>query len=171
MLSSAIIIAPVLAFAYYSRTPDQSVKKAEPKSDKDWIPQNVRMYLRDPILVQKAIYGDSDQISLEHPVGPVSEAMSAQSNPVDALNILGKHELEKDRTVIRLWPDFVKPTREVVFRSVDQPIVSVNILKPGTLVDKNVQTGNRFWDQPVPRSTGIDRYYKRVETVPWYLVP
>lgn len=175
-LVAAVAAAPVLLAAYYSGGSAKSAQNVERStggagSEADWIPRNTWVYLENPIVMPKAIPGDSDQINLERPLGPVQQAMADQSNPVDAMKVLAKHESEKDRAIVGLWTEFFKPTREIITRSVDQPITQVHILKPGTMVDKNVTQGNRFWDQPVPRSTGIDRYYKRDQTVPFYLVP
>lgn len=176
MFTAVLLIAPIAAAAYYSggsQKSPESIKRSSGYngSEADWIPKNTWVYLEHPITMPYAIPGDSDQISLEKPMGPVTEPMSKESNPVKALAILAKHESEKDRAIVRLWREFLRPTREIITRSVDQPITQVNILQPGTIVDRQVTTGNRFWDRPVPRSTGIDRYYKRNTTVPWYLVP
>lgn len=175
-MSALLVLAPIAVAAYLSgpqAKSDLNIKRSQGDAGTpaDWVPRNVVEYCRDPILTQKAIYGDSDQISLEHPAGPVSDAMSSESNPVKALNILAEHEIQKDRTVVSLWKEFIRPTREIVVRTVDRPLTQVNILQPGALVDQRVKTGVRFWDRPVPRSTGIDRYYPRKETIPWYAVP
>lgn len=176
MLTAAVIISPILVAAYYSGGSLKSSQKVAESTknlgtEGDYVPRNTWVYLETPIFMPKSITGDSDQISLERPAGPIQDAMSQQENPVQALGILAKHESEKDRAIIGLWKEFFKPSREIITRGVDQPITQVNILQPGTAVDKVVTQGNRFWDQPVPRSTGIDRYYKRDQMVPWYLVP
>jgi hypothetical protein len=175
-IAALLVCSPILIASYYSGGSVKSSKNVERSngdtgSEADWISKNNWVYLEQPVITIRALPGDGDQISLDRPVGPIQQAMSEQDNPVKALTILAKHESEKDRAVVSLWHEFFKPSREIVTRSVDQPITSVHILKPGTAVDKAVNTGNRFWDQPVPRSTGIDRYYKRTTTVPWYMVP
>lgn len=168
---SLLLVAPIGVVAYYmARGPKvQEVKKSADHDDS--ISKNTWVYLEDGIRAPKVIYGDLDQVSRERPEGPVSRAMSEQTNPVDALKILAQHEASKDRAVMGLYTEYLKPRREIMVRTIDQPITSVHILKPGTALDKQVTTGARFWDQPVPRSTGTDRYYKRDVTVPWYLVP
>lgn len=176
MIQAAVLIAPIAALAYYSGASlksDAAVKRSTQGvgSEADWIPKNTWTYLENPITMPKAIPGDSDQISLERPLGPVQKAMSEQDKPIAALSILVKHEMEKDRKIVALWPEFLKPTREIITRGVDQPITLVEVLQPEGLVDKQVPMGNKFYDRPVPRSTGIDRYYKRTQTVPYYLVP
>lgn len=169
--TSVLLIAPIGVVAYYMA---KGPKVREVKKDKDTddsISRNTWVYLEHGIFAPKSIYGDLDQISREKPEGPVSHAMSVQENPTRALQILADHEAAKDRAVMSAYTEFLKPRSEIVVRSVNQPVTLVNILKPGTAVDKKVKGGIRFWDQPVPRSTGIDRYYKRDVTVPWYLTP
>lgn len=176
MLQAVILIAPIAAAAYYSGSSVKSSRNIERStgnagSEADWIPKNTWVYLETPVTMPKAIPGDSDQISLERPLGPVQKDMSEQDNPIKAIGIMAKHEMEKDRAIVSLWHEFFKPSREIITRSVDQPITQVLVLQPEGLVDRAVPTGNKFYDRPVPRSTGIDRYYKRTQTVPWYLVP
>ena len=171
-----LLIAPIAAAAYYSGTSPKSSKNVEKStgdvgSKADWVSENTWVYLEDPINIKKAIPGDADQISLERPLGPVQDDMSNQKNPMQAISILAKHEMERDKAVVALWHEFFKPKREIITRTVDQPITLVNVLQPYGVVDRSVPMGNKFYDRPVPRSTGIDRYYKRTQTVPWYLVP
>ena len=143
--TSVLLIAPIGVVAYYMA---KGPKVREVKKDKD---------TDDSISRNTWVY-------LEH-------GIFAQENPTRALQILADHEAAKDRAVMSAYTEFLKPRSEIVVRSVNQPVTLVNILKPGTAVDKKVKGGIRFWDQPVPRSTGIDRYYKRDVTVPWYLTP
>lgn len=169
-----LLITPIVVAAYYTGRSLKSQKLESSKtavSDSDYIPRNNWVYLEHPIIMPKSLPGDGDQISLDRPVGTVQDAMSQQKDPIAALGILATHEASKDRAIIGLWKEFFRPTREILTRSVDQPITNVNILKAGGPVDRSVTTGSRFWDAPVPRSTGIDRYYKRDQTVPWYLIP
>lgn len=142
----------------------------EPNVEASWIPQNNWVYLEHPIVMPKALTGDADQINLERPLGPVQESMQKQKNPVDAISVLAQHEAAKDRAIVSMWREFIRPTREIVTRSVDQPITLVNVLEPGTELDKLVPQGNKFYDRPVPRWTGTDRYYMRDVTAPFYSV-
>jgi hypothetical protein len=176
MMMSLLLITPILAAAYYSGKSSKSSKNVERStgevgSEADWVPKNTWVYLESPITMPKAIPGDSDQISLERPLGTIQQSVSEEKDPVKALGMIVKHEIEKDKAVVSLWHEFFKPSREIITRSVDQPITLVNVLQPYGLVDQQVPTGNKFYDRPIPRSTGIDRYYKRTQTVPWYLVP
>lgn len=174
MLQAALLIAPIAGAAYLSMPPksDSAVaRNTDDMSSGSSISKNIWVYLEDPLPMPRVIPGDHYEFSPTNPQGSVQAAMAAEENPTRALAILGAHESAKDKTVQSLWTEFVKPKVEIQTRSVDQLITTVNFAKPGTWVDEKVTTGNRFWDQPVPRSTGIDRYYKRRQTVPWYLVP
>jgi hypothetical protein len=176
MMMPLLLITPIAVAAYYSGRSSKSSKNVERStgdtgSEADWIPRNTWTYLENPITMPKAIQGDSDQISLERPMGAVQQSVSEQDDPIKALGIIVKHESERDRAVVSLWHEFFKPHREIITRGVDQPITLVNVLQPYGVVDRSVPMGNKYYDRPVPRSTGIDRYYKRDQTVPWYLVP
>lgn len=165
-----LLLAPIAVAAYYSGSKSNSRVDNVPVND-SWTSKNTWIYLEDPLNAPKVLDGDHYEYSLESPAGPVQRSMQAEADPIKALAMLGDHEAARDVRVQQAWKAFTKPRSEIQFRSVNQPITTVHILKPGGIVDQNVKTGNRFWDQPVPRSTGIDRYYKRRETVPWYLVP
>lgn len=173
MTAILISLAPFAVAGYLYATSNKEGREVkstnfDPASDADWIPRNNWVYLENPITMPKSLPGDADQISLERPLGPVQDAMQQQTNPVDSLSILATHEAERDRAIVGLWREFIRPTREIVTRSVNQPITQVNILAPGTTVDKLVPQGNRFYDAPVPRWTGTDTYYPRLVTVPFY---
>lgn len=173
MLSDLALIAPIGIAAYLASSKDDTsvnLRKMDNKSG-SWLSDNTWVYLENPLNAPKIIPGDHFEYDLESPAGPVQRSMMNESDPVKALNILGQHERERDLSVQQVWVEFVKPKTELQTRSVDQPITQVNILQPGGIVDQTVKTGNRFWDAPVPRWTGIDNWYKRKETVPFYLVP
>lgn len=176
MLTTVVPLAALGAAAYYSSQGPKADHKAaaraeEKKSPKHWVSENVWVYLEDPINAPRTIPGDYMEYDINHPMGPVQDAMTAESNPVKALAILGDHESKKDRSVMDMWTEFTKPKRVIQDRRVSLPVTQVHLLQKGGSVDMEVKSGNRFYDAPVPRWTGTDTYYKRKQTVPYYMVP
>lgn len=172
MMQTAIVLAPLAAVAWYSsqgtKSNVQNTKKTN--ADQSWISDNVWVYLEDPVSAPRTIPGDYMEYDIAQPWGPVQQSMSEQSSPVAALAILGNHESRKDKLVSNLWTEFVKPRREIATRSVNLPVTQISFLSDGSQLT-DAQGGSRFYDAPVPRWTGTDRYYKRKVTVPYYVVP
>ena len=169
-----LVVLPIAYIAYTSGEKSAApVETKQAKRDEDQlISYNNWIYLEDPLLAPKVLPGDNYEYTWQNPMGPIQGQMQANNeDPVKALAVLGTYEAMKDRHVLNLWRDFAKPRYEITTRSVDAKPTLVNILQPGGAADQNVHNGVRFWDQPVPRSTGIDRYYPRIQTVPWYLQP
>lgn len=172
MLTTAVPLAALAAAAYYSsQTVKDKVDHSDKKSCRHWIPENTWVYLEDPISHPRTIPGDYMEYDLAHPRGAVQDAVSNEENPVRALAILGDYEAKKDRYTMDAWTEFVKPKRELQTRSVSLPITQASFLTKGSGPDLLVKSGNRFYDAPVPRWTGTDTYYKRKQTVPYYMVP
>lgn len=176
MLRAAIILAPLGALAYYSSQGLKGDLKSEEeakkyKSQNTWVPDNVWVYLEDPLTGPRTYPGDYMEYDLKAPYGPVQKDMENAETPVKSLAILGDYSARKDKVTMGAWTEFVKPRREIHQRSTDLPITQVKIMSPGSKFDREVKLGSRFYDQPVPRWTGTDRYHKRLITVPWYLTP
>ena len=172
MLQTVIVMAPIAAAAYYSSLDAKAAdveKKAEPK--KDWVTDNTWVYLQEPILASRSIPGDFMEYDQYNPTGPVQKAVSSEKNPIKALSILGDYSKRTDKETMNMWKDYVNPRKEVNIRYADRPVTLVNIMSPGSSIDKMITTGNKFYDQPVPRWTGTDRYHKRTVTLPYYHVP
>lgn len=176
MLRTVALLAPLAAVAIYSnqdsKSDIKSEKEASEKESKNhWVSDNIWVYLEDPIGPPRTLPGDYLEYDAVKPMGPVQESMQNTQDPVKALSIMGDYMKEKDKTVMEMWKEFIKPKREIQTRSTSLPITQVNILNRGGTVDKEVSFGNRYYDAPVPRWTGTDRYYKRQITVPFYVVP
>lgn len=176
MLRGAIILAPLVGLAYYTSQGLKGDLKAEEDFAKirpqgSWVSDNTWVYLEDPINGPRTYPGDYMEYDLNSPYGPVQKAMEEQENPVDALAILGNYGAARDRSAMNAWTEYAKPRREIIDRSVDMPITQVTIMQEGSQPDREIKLGARFYDKPVPRWTGTDRYHKRMVTVPWYLTP
>ena len=176
MLQAAIILAPLGALAYYSGQGLKGDLKSEAEAKKhraqgSWVSDNVWVYLEDPLAGPRTYPGDYMEYDLKAPYGPVQKDMEIAETPVKSLAILEVYSARRDKVTMEAWTEFVKPRREIVQRSTDLPITQVKIMAPGSAIDREVKLGSRFYDKPVPRWTGTDRYHKRLVTVPWYLTP
>lgn len=168
-----LLLAPLVYVAYQmgSNKTDGAVEAHQGGKESDWISHNLYLYSETPFQNSKVAPGDHDQYSLVDPHGPVQKAMQGSASLQDAFLKMVDYEKSREKHVLARWKDFVKPHNEIMVKTTDQPITQVHILKPGTGVDGVVNTGARFWDQPVPRSTGIWNYYKPDIKVPYYEVP
>jgi hypothetical protein len=176
MLQPLIILAPLGALAYYSSQGIKSDQKAEKDTAKNrpngsWVSDNTWVYLEDPLGGPRTYPGDYMEYDLQAPYGPVQKSMETAKTPVQALAILGDYSARKDNVSMNAWTEYVKPKREIAERDLTMPITQVVIAQAGSQPDREIKLGSRFYDRPVPRWTGTDRYYKRKVTIPWYLTP
>lgn len=176
MLQPLIILAPLGALAYYSSQGVKSDKKAEQdtkryRSQGSWVSDNTWVYLEDPLKGPRTYPGDYMEYDLQAPYGGVQKSMENAKTPVEALAILGKYSADKDNVSMNAWTEYVKPKREIMERDLTMPITQVQIIGAGSMPDREIKLGSRFYNQPVPRWTGTDRYHPRKVTVPWYLTP
>lgn len=173
MLRTVAILAPLAAVAYYSsqgtKSDVQNVRKQDPK-DQTWISDNIWTYLQDPIVETRTIPGGIYEYDIAQPLGPVQKSMSEESDPVNALAIYGKHLSDTEKLVQGLWTDFLRPRREIFTRSTSLPPVTINIMDEDSPMN-NLVGGYKFYDRPVPRWTGTDRYYTPAITVPYIHTP
>ena len=131
--------------------------------------KNLWNYLQFPVNTRQAISGDLYENNLVNPSGPVQLAMESQGdNYIGSMKIMAQHEMDKDKAVISSWDQFVRPTREVAYRTQSLPVTTVNLMG-GNI--PQITSGIKFFDAPFPRQLGTDRYYARETTVPWYLTP
>ena len=175
-MEALIALVPLGYGIYYLTRPSKSdvaVERDAGEYDQEraWTPTNRLHYTDIPFNSAKVLPGDHFQYSLHDPHGPIQKAMEGASSPEQALAILTDHEMDRDIQVQNKWKDFAKPNAEISTRTLDTPITQVTFLGHGTEAERLITTGARFWDRPVPRSTGIDRYYPRDVQRPYYETP
>lgn len=172
---AALILAsiPIVAAAYFS-TMDPSVtlsrtaEEEKKKKGDHWVTDNVQLYLQEGISAPKVRPNDFYEISYVNPRGPIDKEMAAASNPQQAIYILGKHELERDKLTSSLYTEFIRRRTDFTIRSVDQPITQTHVLGSGSEADKITKFGPKFTEAPFPKQFGIDRWYPRYWTGPFY---
>lgn len=175
-MAEYLIFLPIAYGAWYKSQYDR-VKKLPAKakdesSEAVWMHDNLNAYLDEgPLTPLQFAPGDQYEYELYDPQGPITdkvERLAGRSQ--DQLMAIADHSRTRETLVMGLAGEYFKPRQELLTRDVDQPRTLVSLV-PGGYFDELINTGVRYWDRPVPRSTGIDRYYPNYYANSWIYKP
>lgn len=176
-MASILLAALPIAYVMYLRSNYDNLRgnpqtAVDASKDSFWPHDNLNLYIDEgPLLPVQFFPGDQYEYSLKNPLGTISDQVrSLEGSPQEQLMTIANWSRTKDQYIMGLSSEFMKPRQEIQTRSVDQHRTLVS-LYPGDYFDEHVKTGVRYWDRPVPRSTGIDRYYPSYYSVPFVYRP
>lgn len=152
-----------LAYLYqrrYNKFRKLPQELVENSKDSAWMHDNLTMYIDEgPMLPVQFMPGDQYEYNLDYPIGSITNQLQSLQGDSDAqIMAIAKHSREREKYVMGLSQEYFKPRQEIMTRNVNQPRVLVS-LYPGGWFEENVTSGIRYWDSPLPRSLGKDRWY------------
>lgn len=164
-LTTGLLFAAPFALAIYYRRQnseflDKPARVKENSKDSVWMSDNLTLYIDEgPMLPVQFMPGDQYEYNLDEPIGSITNQVQALEGDSDAqLMTIANHARERETYVMGLSEDYFKPRQELLTRQVDQPRTLVSLYEGGWF-EENVENGVRYWDAPLPRSIGKERWY------------